>query len=61
MNVKQLMEILIHCNPEDEVITEGCDCFGDVAEIERLPDGCYHNHTLVRVVDGPCVVLLRSK
>lgn len=33
MLVKHLIEELQKCNPEAEVITEGCDCQGDSAYV----------------------------
>lgn len=35
MKVKHLIRELKKCNPELEVITEGCDCQGDSAAVKR--------------------------
>lgn len=38
MKVKELIELLNQFDPEVEVITEGCDCYGDVGGAYMLPD-----------------------
>lgn len=38
MKVHELIETLKHAPPEAEVITEGCDCYGDI-EFAVLRDG----------------------
>lgn len=35
MNVKELIERLQKCDPDKKVITEGCDCTGDIFSIQE--------------------------
>lgn len=35
MKVKELIEALKNCNQDAEVVTEGCDCYGDVAIVSK--------------------------
>lgn len=37
MKVKELIFELQKHDPEAEVLTEGCDCLGDVGEVEEFP------------------------
>jgi len=33
MKVRELIEKLSHFDPDAEVLTEGCDCYGDTADV----------------------------
>lgn len=39
MRVKHLIEELSKCDPEMEVQTEGCDCYGDTVSVKVLEYG----------------------
>lgn len=39
MTVRELIEKLQKFNPDVEVITEGCDCTGDIDDVEPYPAG----------------------
>ena len=49
MKVKELIKILKKCNPEYEVRTEGCDCYGDV---EFVNDKYLENEVFLGRKDG---------
>lgn len=71
MLVKHLIEELKKCDPEGEVMTEGCDCDGDSAFLERdyyedgsnavyihrsnVPKKKYDNRTILKPLDPPPV------
>lgn len=54
MNVGELTEQLKRFDPSAEVITEGCDCWGDVARVDH-PD---EDH---QYADPDAVYLYRSE
>lgn len=39
MKVRDLLAALRECPPDAEVLTEGCDCHGDVASLELYGPG----------------------
>lgn len=41
MKIKQLIDELKKYNENSEVITEGCDCNGDVGSVEEMGDDVY--------------------
>jgi len=49
MNVKDLMEALAKFDPDLEIETEGCDCWGDVAGVAQQ-----------ELRDGPELLIFRS-
>ena len=58
MKVKDLVELLQKQDPEAEVFTEGCDCIGDVADVEHCVRFFHPSKGHTNNID---IILTRSK